>query len=151
MADLRRAMTDHALDRRAFLKVAGGAAVATGLASDDGMAAPVPVAPRTRVASRQASANVLIYGANQDISNLDPHTGHDYSITWGQRAVYDSLLRYEGNPAELKPLLATEVTGSDDATEWTITLDDRATFHDGSKVDAEAVKWNFDRLLRKNL
>jgi peptide/nickel transport system substrate-binding protein len=151
MADLRRAMTDHALDRRAFLKVAGGAAVATGLASDVGMAAPAPVAPRIRVASRQASANVLIYGANQDISNLDPHTGHDYSITWGQRAVYDSLLRYEGNPAELKPLLATEVTGSDDATEWTITLDDRATFHDGSKVDAEAVKWNFNRLLRKNL
>ena len=70
----------------------------------------------------QPEANVLVYGSGQDISNLDPHTGHDYSITWGQRAVYDSLLRYEGKPAELKPLLATEVIGSPDATTWTIKL-----------------------------
>ncbi len=151
MNDLRRAMHDHALDRRGFLKVAGAAALATGLTRTAAGAAPAPAGGRARIARRQADANILIYGANQDISNLDPHTGHDYSITWGQRAVYDSLLRYEGDPAELKPLLATEVTGNDDATEWTIVLDERATFHDGSKVDAEAVKWNFGRMLRKNL
>ncbi|HET7092003.1 MAG TPA: ABC transporter substrate-binding protein, partial [Thermomicrobiales bacterium] len=95
--------------------------------------------------------NVLVYGASQDISNLDPHTGHDYSIAWGQRAVYDSLLRYVGNPPVLKPLLATKVTGSPDAKVWTIALDPRAAFHDGSKVDAAAVQYNFQRLLRKNL
>ncbi len=151
MDDLRRAMRDRALDRRGFMKVAGAAALATGMTRTPASAAPAPAGGRSRIARRQADANILIYGANQDISNLDPHTGHDYSITWGQRAVYDSLLRYEGDPAELKPLLATEVAGSDDATEWTIVLDDRATFHDGSKVDAEAVKWNFGRMLRKNL
>jgi peptide/nickel transport system substrate-binding protein len=151
MADLRRAMTEHALDRRAFLAAAGAAAVATGLARTPGAAAPAPAGGRGRLVRGQASANVLVYGSGQDISNLDPHTGHDYSITWGQRAVYDSLLRYEGDPAELKPLLATEVTGSPDAREWTIRLDDRATFHDGTKVDAEAVRWNFGRMLRKNL
>ena len=99
----------------------------------------------------QPEANTLVYGSPQDISNLDPHTGHDYSIAWGQRAVYDSLLRYEGNPGELKPLLATEVVGSPDATTWTIKLADNATFHDGSAVTAEAVQYNFQRMLRKNL
>ena len=148
IADLHEAFRTESIDRRTFLKVAGAAAVASGLSH--GAAVPSFAAPRSAVRS-QASANVLVYGANQDISNLDPHTGHDYSITWGQRAVYDSLLRYEGNPAEIKPLLATEVIGSPDATTWTIKLADNATFHDGSAVTAEAVQYNFQRMLRKNL
>ena len=150
MGELRQAMQTRSVDRRTFLQVAGAAALATGLSQGG----PVAAAPRSRrqwLVRAQADANTLVYGSGQDISNLDPHTGHDYSITWGQRAVYDSLLRYVGNPAELRPLLATEVTGNPDATEWTIVLDERATFHDGSKVDAEAVRYNFGRMLRKNL
>lgn len=148
IADLHEAFRTESIDRRTFLKVAGAAAVASGLSH--GAANPSLATPRSAVRA-QASAIVLVYGANQDISNLDPHTGHDYSITWGQRAVYDSLLRYEGNPAEIKPLLATEVIGSPDATTWTIKLVDNATFHDGSAVTAEAVQYNFQRMLRKNL
>src|ERR687890_847171 len=86
--------------------------------------------PRERHIADLPEANTLVYGSPQDISNLDPHTGHDYSIAWGQKAVYDALLRYEGNPGELKPLLANEVVGSPDATTWTIKLADNATFHD---------------------
>jgi peptide/nickel transport system substrate-binding protein len=102
------------------------------------------------LAGAQPDQNVFIYGSGQDISNLDPHTGSDYSIIWGQRAVYDALLRYAGDPIELHPSLAKEVTGSEDALSWTIALDERATFQDGSKVDAEAVQWNFNRMLTKN-
>jgi peptide/nickel transport system substrate-binding protein len=148
--NLREAMRTESISRRTFMQVAGAAALAAGLSHNAAVAAPTPGVVR-RVVGRQASANTLVYGSGQDISNLDPHTGHDYSITWGQRAVYDSILRYEGNPSELKPLLATEVTGSPDAKEWTIKLADNATFHDGSKVDAQAVKFNFDRMLKKNL
>ena len=148
IANLHEAFRTESIDRRTFLKVAGAAAVAGGLSRNASFATEAAVRPAIR---GQASSNTLVYGSGQDISNLDPHTGHDYSITWGQRAVYDSLLRYEGNPAELKPLLATEVIGSPDATTWTIKLADNATFHDGSPVTAEAVQWNFQRLLRKNL
>lgn len=150
IANLHEAFRTESIDRRTFLKVAGAAAVASGLSQN--AAVPSLAAPRRRSALRaQVDANVMVYGSGQDISNLDPHTGHDYSITWGQRAVYDSLLRYEGNPAVLKPLLATEVIGSPDATTWTIKLADNATFHDGSAVTAEAVQYNFQRMLRKNL
>lgn len=150
IADLHEAFRTESIDRRSFLKVAGAAALATGL-SHNAVVPSLATPSRVRAIRAQPDANVLVYGSGQDISNLDPHTGHDYSITWGQRAVYDSLLRYEGKAAELKPLIATEVIGSPDATTWTIKLDGNATFHDGSTVDAEAVKYNFQRLLRKNL
>jgi peptide/nickel transport system substrate-binding protein len=148
-ADLREAMRTANIDRRSFLKVASAAAVASGLSNN---LVGYGVASRSRYAIRgQVESNVLVYGSGQDISNLDPHTGHDYSIAWAQKAVYDSLLRYEGNNAELKPLLASEVIGSPDATMWTVKLNDAAKFHDGSPVTAEAVQWNFQRMLRKNL
>ncbi|HYH11988.1 MAG TPA: ABC transporter substrate-binding protein, partial [Thermomicrobiales bacterium] len=131
------------VDRRSLLKMASAAAAASGLAL---------TFPHALLrAGAQVEDNVFIYASGQDMSNLDPHTGSDYSIIWGQRSTYDSLMRFEGNPVELKPLLAREVVGSEDALSWTITLDERAVFQDGSPVDAEAVQWNFNRMLTKNL
>jgi peptide/nickel transport system substrate-binding protein len=128
-------------DRRSLVKLAGAAAAAAGLTT---------ATPFARQSSAQADQNIFIFGSGQDISNLDPHTGSDYSIIWGQRAVYDALMRYKGDPVELLPGLAKEVTGSDDATTWSIVLDERATFQDGSPVNAEAVRWNFNRMLSRN-
>jgi peptide/nickel transport system substrate-binding protein len=149
--NLSEAIRTESIDRRTMLKVAGAAAVAMGMSS--GAAAKAAPNPSVRkiIPLGQAANNVLVFGSGQDISNLDPHTGHDYSIAWGQKAVYDSLLRYTGNPASLAPLLATEVTSNTDATEWTVKLTDQAKFHDGSPVTAEAVQYNFQRMLRKNL
>jgi len=130
-------------DRRTLVKLATAAAVATGIATST---------PGTlRRAAGQAADNVFIYGSGQDISNFDPHIGFDYSIAWGLRATYDGLMRYEGDPLELQPLIAKEVTGSEDGKVWTIVLDPAAIFQDGSPVTADIVKWNFDRLLTKNL
>ena len=133
------------------MKVAGAAAAAIGLSSATGaFAAPAPGA-RIITSSSQAAKNVLVFGSGQDMSNLDPHTGHDYSIAWGQKAVYDSLFRYSGNPAKIVPLLGTEISGNTDASEFTVKLTDQAKFHDGSALTAEAIQYNFQRMLRKNL
>ena len=48
------------------------------------------------------------------------------------------------------PWLATEHTVSDDATEWTFKLDERATFQDGSPVTADAVVYSTQRILELN-
>ncbi|CAN5444682.1 ABC transporter substrate-binding protein [soil metagenome] len=149
--NLHEAIRTESIDRRTMLKVAGAAAAAMGLSSATGALAAPSSGARRVITAGQAANNVLVYGSGQDISNLDPHTGHDYSIAWGQKAVYDSILRYTGNPATLAPLLATEVTGNTDASEWTIKLTDKAIFHDGSAVTSEAVQYNFQRMLRKNL
>lgn len=50
----------------------------------------------------------------------------------------------EGN---IQANLATDWDVSEDGLEYTLTFRDDVTFHDGTALNAEAVKWNFDRLL----
>jgi len=142
LTDLVDAAGRAGTTRRDLVKLAGAAALAAGLAGT------MPGGARVFA---QADKNALVYGSGQDISNLDPHTGNDYSITFAQRATYDSILRFEGNPPVVKPLVAKEVTGSEDAKTWTLKLDPAAKFPDGSAVDGDVIKWNFARLLKKNL
>lgn len=57
----------------------------------------------------------------------------------------ESLLDFEGETANPVAALATEWSQSEDGLVWTLTLVEGATFHDGTPLNAEAVKWNFDR------
>ncbi len=58
-------------------------------------------------------------------------------------AVYDTLT-IENAKGEIVPYLAKSVTPNDDFTAWTIALRPGVTFHDGTPLDAEAVKLNLD-------
>ncbi|MFQ5521119.1 MAG: ABC transporter substrate-binding protein, partial [Candidatus Methylomirabilia bacterium] len=49
------------------------------------------------------------------------------------------------------PMLAESWTASPNGTEYTFKLRKGVTFHDGSPFDAQAVKWNFDRLIDPNV
>jgi len=167
------------MSRRHFLKmlgVAGGgtslAALITACGGDDddntqGETAPTTVSDESTPGADGGSdvdataepqdestgavtPKVLVIGHGQDISNLDPHVASDYSIAPTQKAVYDTLLRFKGNPPQLVNLLATEHSGNDDATEWTFKLDDRAAFHDGTPVKASDVVYSAQRMIRKN-
>jgi hypothetical protein len=64
--------------------------------------------------------------------------------------VYDGLVRYASGTLEVEPALATDWTISDDGTVYTFTLREGVTFHDGSPFDAEAVVFNFDRMLNED-
>jgi peptide/nickel transport system substrate-binding protein len=59
------------------------------------------------------------------------------------RAFYDTLTvpNAEGG---FSPYLAKSVTPNEDHTEWTITLREGITFHDGTALDATVVKNNLD-------
>ena len=93
---------------------------------------------------------MAIFASAVDIPNIDPAIGHDGAISVTQKHVYDTLYRHLGNPPELVPWLATDHTVSDDAKEWTFTLDDRAKFQDGSPVTADAVVFSAQRVLSLN-
>lgn len=92
--------------------------------------------------------DILLYGGNQDIDNIDPATGENYSINAALRSLYDALFIYRGN--DIEPHLVESWEVNDDATVWTFTLKEGAVFHDGSPVDAEAVVYSFNRLREIN-
>ena len=59
------------------------------------------------------------------------------------RAVYDPLAAFDVDGVA-RPYLAESITPSDDFMSWTITLRPDITFHDGTPLDAEALRVNLD-------
>jgi peptide/nickel transport system substrate-binding protein len=92
-----------------------------------------------------AGSKILLYGGNQDIDNIDPATGENYSINAALISLYDALFITRGN--ELQPNLVESYEVSDDAKVFTFKLKQNAKFHDGSVVNAEAVVYSFNRLM----
>ncbi|MDN5787407.1 ABC transporter substrate-binding protein [Pseudorhodobacter sp.] len=124
-------MTFLPLTRRAMLATTGAAALTLG--AGIGFADTPP--------------NVLIVGQIAEPKALDPAAVtavNDFRILMN---VYDGLVRYKDGTLEVEPALAKEWTISDDGMTYTFTLRDGVKFHDGSDFNADAVKFNFDRML----
>jgi len=56
-------------------------------------------------------------------------------------------LIWSENDGSLSPMLATDWTSNDDATDWTVTLRDDVSFNDGSALTADDVVASFERLI----
>jgi peptide/nickel transport system substrate-binding protein len=59
-------------------------------------------------------------------------------------SVYDTLTVPTNTPDKYAPYLAKSVTPNADFTEWTIVVRSGITFHDGTPLNADAVKQNID-------
>jgi peptide/nickel transport system substrate-binding protein len=99
-------------------------------------------------AVRAEASDPAVFVTGMDLpANLDPGQILDVQSTqWGLNA-YDNLYRYEGNPAEFKPWLATEHTVTRDGLIWEFKLRQGAKFHDGSELTADDVVYTVQRLL----
>jgi len=98
-------------------------------------------------ATAQTPPGVLIVGQIAEPKSLDPAAVtavNDFRILVN---LYEGLTRYKSGTLEVEPALATEWDISEDGTEYTFTLRDGVTFHDGTPFNATAVKFNFDRML----
>ncbi|MFV1850478.1 MAG: ABC transporter substrate-binding protein [Thalassospira sp.] len=101
-------------------------------------------------AEAQTPPGVLVVGQIAEPKSLDPAAVtavNDFRILMN---VYDGLVRYKDGTLEVEPALAESWTISDDGTVYTFNLRDGVTFHDGTPFNAEAVKYNFDRMLDEN-
>ncbi|WP_299950625.1 ABC transporter substrate-binding protein [uncultured Modestobacter sp.] len=83
-------------------------------------------------------------------TNMDPHTTVDPRVGFPTLSpVYDRLTMVTrasaDAPFEISPMLAESWEFSEDGLTLTLTLRDDATFHDGSPVDSEAVKFSLER------
>ncbi|HSS62931.1 MAG TPA: ABC transporter substrate-binding protein [Gammaproteobacteria bacterium] len=95
----------------------------------------------------QTPRDVLVVGQIAEPKSLDPHAVtavNDFRILVN---IYDGLVRYKDGTLQVEPALAESWSISDDGTRYTFELRDGVAFHDGTKFDAEAVKFNFDRML----
>lgn len=91
--------------------------------------------------------DTLVVGIADDVDNLDPAvtmTNSSWGVTYW---CYERLVDYKGSTTEVGPALAKSWTVSPDGLEWVFVLRDNAKFDDGSKVNAAAVKFTFERLL----
>ncbi|HVY18687.1 MAG TPA: ABC transporter substrate-binding protein [Bauldia sp.] len=94
--------------------------------------------------------DVLVIGHVAELQTLDPAqavTISDYRILSN---IYEGLLRYKEGSLDVEPALATAWKVSDDGKTYTFTLRQGVKFHDGGEFDADAVKFNFDRVTQKD-
>ena len=121
--------------RRGLFAAALGAAAAVNLAAP---------------AQAQTPPGVLVVGQIAEPKSLDPAAVtavNDFRILVN---LYEGLLKYSPGTLEVAPALATNWSVSQDGTEYTFTLREEVSFHDGTPFNAEAVKFNFDRMLNED-
>ncbi|MGW0664384.1 ABC transporter substrate-binding protein [Streptodolium elevatio] len=93
---------------------------------------------------RGGTATVSI---NADSKTLDP-VGTTYeAYADGQRmsALYDPLVVFRQSTGKVEPHLAKSLTSTPDGFTWSLELRPDVKFTDGTPLDAEAVKFNWDR------
>ncbi len=87
----------------------------------------------------------ITIGMQLEPPNLDPTAGAAAAIDEVVYAnVFEGLARYQ-NDGSVIPALAKAWEISDDGTVYTFMLNDGVTFHDGTTMDAEDVKFSLDR------
>src|SRR5215475_13062710 len=81
-----------------------------------------------------------------DISNFDVQAAPGYEVVWINMNIHNSLLTLD---KDLKPVpdLAKRWEVSPDGLAYTFYLEEGVKFHDGTDMDAKAVKWNFDHMM----
>lgn len=84
---------------------------------------------------------------DSDAENYDPHQRPFLTARAVSRNIADTLTDQDPETGEILPWLAEDWEINEDATEFTFFLRDDVTFSDGTPLDAEAVKANFDRII----
>ena len=81
-----------------------------------------------------------------DFTDWDPAAAFSLEI-WFLRSVYETLLWYNvpGSEETFSPGLATSWEVSEDGLSWTFHLREGVKFHDGTDMNAEAVKYSIER------
>lgn len=88
---------------------------------------------------------MLYLGRANDSLGLDPATETDHQSFKVTVNIYDTLVKHSSDGATILPSLATDWSTDESGLVWTFDIRNNVEFHDGSKLDAHAIKFNFDR------
>lgn len=92
------------------------------------------------------TVDTLLVGTSVEPSTLDPHIHSNVSTRFMLQNIYRGLVGYNLD-GEIQCEVADSYEISDDNLTYTFTLKDNVTFHDGTPVTAEDVKYSFDRIM----
>ena len=92
------------------------------------------------------SGGTLYYATTVDADSMDPHESAGLAARGVQALVFDRLV-YRDVDNTFQPWLAESWEVSDDELEITFKLVEDRSFTDGTPVNAEAVKYTFDRMM----
>jgi peptide/nickel transport system substrate-binding protein len=141
---LRRAR----LDRRTLLKATGGAGAAAALTAGHRRALAGPSHSRPRFTRWQRDADTLIIAVDGSPSDLDPHAAYDYRSLLAIAGIYEGLIGLVGEHSDVfEGRIAESWEANEDKSVWSFHIRPGATFHDGSPIDAEAVRLSYERIL----
>lgn len=90
--------------------------------------------------------DTLVVALASEPRSLDPHVTtslDDFRILGN---VFEGLVRYAPGTLDIEPSLATSWTIDEDGLRYVFRLRPGVRFHDGTPLDADTVKFNFDRL-----
>ncbi|MDP9367601.1 MAG: ABC transporter substrate-binding protein [Chloroflexota bacterium] len=140
-------VASSALSRRRLLQ--GGAGLAAGAALT-GLTDTASTDAVGAIIQGEGKGGTLVIGRGEDAQSLDPIRSGSFASGDTMALIYDTLtaLDMDGN---VVPNLAESWEISQDAKEYTFILREGIQFHDGTVLDANAVKAHFDRTIDPNV
>jgi peptide/nickel transport system substrate-binding protein len=136
------------VDRRKFIKAAGGVSVAAAAA----VYGAGPASAATRRPKRLADAakitkgGILTMSQNMDIGNADPNQIIYAEARSYARAIADCLVDQNPQTGEIVPWLAEKWSVNKQATSFKFQLQKGVTYSNGEKFNAAAVKTAMDNI-----
>jgi ABC-type transport system substrate-binding protein len=88
----------------------------------------------------------IIWSRGDDLRTQDPQLIGGRMEGEINRCIYDQLFDVAPDGSQIN-WLATEYSSNPEGTVWTVKMHEGATFHDGSPLTSEDVKFTFERLL----
>jgi glutathione transport system substrate-binding protein len=95
----------------------------------------------------KAGDKEMVVAVNENFISMDPHNTGDTNSGSVQQAMLEGLLGSD-EEGKIINLLAEDHSVSNDALEYTFKLRQGVKFHDGEAFNAEAVKANFERIMK---
>lgn len=138
----------HAITRRHALELGGVSALGMLIAACGGSPGTLETS-RPEPAGEPRRGGDLTFATNMDIATLDPAFSQNFSERFAYYAIYNTLVGYDED-FNIVPELAVGWDLGDGGQTLTFHLRKNVKFHDGTDCDAEAVKWNLDRILEES-
>ncbi|MBX3071540.1 MAG: ABC transporter substrate-binding protein [Thermomicrobiales bacterium] len=146
--------SERDFDRRQLLKggiaLSAGGLIAAAAVQSDALAAPssgrAAALGSLQDEEPQQGGELIIGYTGDDPDSLDPQISAWNGTSSLANNIFDSLILADAETNSYHPALAESWEINEDATQFTFQIRQGVTFSDGTPLNAEAVKFSFDRI-----